>query len=226
MSVHEKAPDKLKRTKTILAMLHEMYPGAECSLTHKNPYELLVSTILSAQCTDVRVNLVTPALFKRFATPAAMAAADVKEIEKLVQTTGFFRAKAKSLKESATDIVAKHGGKVPETMEGLTALRGVGRKTANVVLGNAFGQNVGVVVDTHVGRLSQRLGLTRHKEPVKIEQDLVKLVPQQEWTAWSHLLIYHGRAVCVARKPRCGECRLLALCPMGNKTLGMDRLAG
>ena len=214
-------PESLAATKLraekIIQILKRTYPDAQCSLTHKSPYQLLVATILSAQCTDVRVNIVTPTLFKEYPTPEAMAAAPIERIEKLIQTTGFFRAKARSLKESATDLVEKHAGKVPQTMEALTALRGVGRKTANVVLGNAFGISVGVVVDTHVGRLAGRLALTKHTDPVKIEKDLVKLVPQADWTILSHLLIYHGRAICLARNPKCAECPLLAHCPTGKK---------
>lgn len=217
--MRESQQQKKQRTDAILAILKEMYPGAKCSLTHQNAYQLLVATILSAQCTDARVNIVTPELFARFATPQAMAEASLKDIEGIIQTTGFYRNKAKSLKEASTDIVQKHGGKVPGTMDELVALRGVGRKTANVVLGNAFGQNVGVVVDTHVGRLSLRLGLTRHANPEKVEQDLIKLVPREDWTLWSHLLIDHGRAICTARSPRCEVCPLLPHCPAGQKIM-------
>ena len=208
-----------RRAGEIVAALRRMYPDAHCALNHKNAYELLVATILSAQCTDVRVNMVMPALMAKFPTPKAMAAASLKDIEKLIASTGFFRNKAKSLKASGEDIVTKYGGQVPATMEELTALAGVGRKTANVVLGNAYGKNVGVVVDTHVGRLSGRLGLTRHTNPVKIEQDLMKLVPQNDWTMFSHWMITHGRKVCMARKPNCAGCALLKLCPNGTKAL-------
>ena len=213
----ETAIARRERAAKIIAVLGALYPEAHCALNHRNAFELLVATILSAQCTDVRVNMVTPELFKRFPTPEAMAKASQEDIEKLIASTGFFRNKAKAIRSAAADIVEKHGGNVPATMEELTHLAGVGRKTANVVLGNAFGKNVGVVVDTHVGRLSVRLGLTAHTDPVKVEQDLMKLVPQDHWTLLSHELIFHGRQVCVARKPRCGECRLLALCPTGGK---------
>ena len=215
-----------KRTLRIIAVLKKNYPDAHCALTHSNAYQLLVATILSAQCTDVRVNMVTPALFKKYPSAKELAAASTPELEKMIQSTGFFRSKAKSLKESATDIVALHGGEVPGTMEELTKLRGVGRKTANVVLGNAFGQNVGIVVDTHVSRLSARLGLTAQTDPVKIEQDLVKLVPQDDWTLFSHLLIFHGRQICIARKPRCEQCPLLAVCPTGPKLIKQGLSAG
>ena len=210
---------KQQRTRAILAALAARYPDAQCSLTHANAWQLLVATILSAQCTDVRVNLVTPELFRALPEPQDMAAAPLPRIEQLIQTTGFFRSKANALKAAAADIVAQHGGRVPETMEALTALRGVGRKTANVLLGNAYGKNVGVVVDTHVGRLSKRLGLTRQTNPAKVEAELMKLVPQESWTLWSHLLIYHGRQVCAARKPACGACPLLTLCPEGKKNV-------
>ena len=213
----EPAAAREKRTGQILTLLGQEYPEARCALEHKNAYELLVATILSAQCTDVRVNMVTPVLFKKYPTPAALAQASQEDVEKIIQSTGFFRNKAKSLRESAADIVAKHAGRVPQTMDALTALRGVGRKTANVVLGNAFGQNVGVVVDTHVGRLSQRLGLTGETDPEKIERDLMKLVPQEQWTMFAHWLIFHGRQVCFARKPNCTGCKLLKLCPEGQK---------
>jgi endonuclease-3 len=215
----ENAAQKQERTAAILKELARLYPTAHCALVHRNAYELLVATILSAQCTDVRVNMVTPGLFAKFPTPSAMAQAPIEEIEKLIASTGFFRNKAKSLKESGADIVLKHKGEVPQTMEELTALRGVGRKTANVVLGNAFGKNVGVVVDTHVGRLSLRLELTRHTDPVKVEQDLIKIVPQKDWTLFSHWLIFHGRQVCFARKPNCPQCTLLPLCPFGQKNM-------
>jgi endonuclease-3 len=193
--------------------LTEEYPGADCALIHDNPFELLVATILSAQCTDKRVNMVTPALFQRFPTPAAMAAADLVELEELIRTTGFFRNKARSLKGLGQALVADHESQVPSTMAALHALPGVGRKTANVVLGNAFGIDEGVVVDTHVQRLSGRLGLTFQKTPEKIELDLMDLVPRDHWTLWSHLLILHGRNVCKARRPLCDQCVLLDLCP-------------
>ena len=215
----ESLTEKKSRTAKIITLLAKLYPDAHCALNHKNAYELLVATILSAQCTDVRVNMVTPALFAKYPTPAALAKADPAELEKMIQSTGFFRNKAKSLLAASADIVEKHGGKVPDTMDELTALRGVGRKTANVVLGNAFHKNVGVVVDTHVGRLSLRLNLTTHEDPVKVEQDLMQLVPQEKWTLFSHWLIFHGRQICHARKPKCTQCPLLPHCPAGPKLL-------
>lgn len=213
----ESLKNRRERTERLAGELARVYPDAHCELDHRNPYELLVATILSAQCTDKRVNMVTPSLFARFPDPAAMAAADRAEIERLIQSTGFFRSKAQSIQEASQDLVDLHGGEVPATMETLTALRGVGRKTANVVLGNAFNINVGVVVDTHVARLSARLGLTREKDPVKIEQDLMKLVPQPQWMLWSHWLIFHGRRRCDARKPDCTGCEVATLCPSAGK---------
>ncbi|MEO5719680.1 MAG: endonuclease III, partial [Chthoniobacterales bacterium] len=183
----------------------------------KTPLQLLIATILSAQCTDKRVNLVTPALFKSYRTAAAFAAAPPADLEKAIQSTGFFRNKAKSIRAAAAAIGEKHSGKVPQTMAELHALPGVGRKTANVVLGNAFQKDEGIVVDTHVARLSLRLGLTTQKDPEKIERDLIKLVPQKDWTNWSHWLIWHGRRRCFARKPDCHHCELLDLCPSGPK---------
>lgn len=209
----ESARARKERTTEILSRLKALYPDSRCALDHGNAYELLVATILAAQCTDQRVNQVTPALFARFPNAAALAAGSLTEIEGLVQSTGFYRNKARSLSGMARAVVAEHGGEVPPRMEALVELPGVGRKTANVVLGNVFGQNVGVVVDTHVQRLSRRLGLTAHEDPEKIERDLMTLVPQEEWTLWSHLLIDHGRAVCKARKPECGVCVLASLCP-------------
>jgi endonuclease-3 len=215
-----------QRTLKIIEVLKATYPDAHCALEHRNAYELLVATILSAQCTDARVNMVTPVLFKKYPSPRELAGAQPQELEKLIQSTGFFRSKARSLRESATDIVAKHGGEVPQTMEQLTDLRGVGRKTANVVLGNAFGQNVGVVVDTHVTRVSNRLGLTAQENAVKIESDLMPLVPQEDWTLFSHLLIFHGRQICIARKPKCEQCPLLKHCPTGPKLIAEGLSAG
>lgn len=197
----------------ILDALKAAYPDAHCALDHRTPFELLVATILSAQCTDVRVNLVTPALFARFPTARALASADPEELEDLIRSTGFFRAKARNLIGMAQALVANHGGGVPASMAALQLLPGVGRKTANVVLGNAFGRNEGVTVDTHVTRLATLLRLTAHHDPVKIERDLMRLVPRDDWTLVSHLLISHGRAVCVARRPRCAECVLRSLCP-------------
>ncbi len=205
------------RTLEIITQLKATFPNAHCALHHANALELLIATILSAQCTDARVNMVTPVLFKRFATAAALAAAPQSELEGIINSTGFFRAKARSIKEAAADIVNKHHGEVPQTMEALTALRGVGRKTANVVLGNAFRMEVGIVVDTHVGRLSRRLGLTRHTDAEKVERDLMELVPQNDWTLFSHLLISHGRRYCTARNPNCGDCPLQKLCPSAFK---------
>jgi len=215
----ESLQHKKARTAKILAELKQLYPNAKCALNHRNAYELLIATILSAQCTDVRVNIVTPVLFKKYPTPEALAKSSQPDVEKIIQSTGFFRSKATSIRSAAADIVQKHNGQVPHTMEELTALRGVGRKTANVVLGNAFHQNVGVVVDTHVSRLSQRLNLSTNTDPAKIEQDLMKIVPQKDWTLLSHLLIFHGRQICFARKPRCEQCPLLKLCPAGPKFL-------
>ncbi len=193
--------------------LRGLYPDAACALKHRNAFELLVATILSAQCTDVRVNMVTPNLFTRWPGPTAFATADVDHVQEAIRSTGFFRNKAKNIVATSRIILEKHGGEVPRTMEELIALPGVARKTANVVLGNAFDLNVGVVVDTHIGRLSKRMGLSRATEPVKIERDLMQLLEPAQWTLWSHLLISHGRAVCVARKPRCSQCALATRCP-------------
>ncbi|HUG27023.1 MAG TPA: endonuclease III [Gemmatimonadales bacterium] len=197
----------------ILDALKAAYPDAHCALDHRTPFELLVATILSAQCTDVRVNMVTPSLFARYPTARALAGAKQEELEGLIRSTGFFRAKAGNLIGMAQALVGNHGGEVPASMEALQALPGVGRKTANVVLGNAFGRNEGVTVDTHVTRLSTLLRLTTHHDPVKIERNLMRLVPHEDWTLVSHLLISHGRVVCIARRPRCGECVLSHLCP-------------
>jgi endonuclease-3 len=204
---------KAERTRKVIAELEKTYPTAHCELNHSSPLELLVATILSAQCTDKRVNLVTAELFKKYRSAEDFAQASLSELEEEIRTTGFFRNKAKSLKTCCQALVQRHGGEVPRTMEELKELGGVGRKTANVVLGNAFNINVGVVVDTHVARLSSRLGLTTQKEPVKIERDLMKLVPQPQWTLFSHLLIWHGRRRCDARKPDCPECEIKSLCP-------------
>ena len=209
----ESAAARAARAGEILALLKAAHPDARCALDHRDPLQLLVATILSAQCTDVRVNLVTPALFRRCPTAEAYAAIPTPELESLIQSTGFFRNKAKSLRALGSALVERHGGRVPDTMAELVALPGVGRKTANVVLGNAFGKNEGVVVDTHVSRLAARLGLSRERDPVKIERDLEPLFPRAEWTLLAHLLIFHGRRVCRAPRPRCGECPLAALCP-------------
>lgn len=212
-----KATKKQERATEINARLKRMYPKAKCSLDYTTPFELLIATILSAQSTDVRVNIVTKSLFRKYPGPAAFAKANQVEMERDVKQTGFFRNKAKAVIACSTAIMERHGGEVPRTMEELTALPGVGRKTANVVLGNAFKINVGVVVDTHVGRVSGRLALTAHSEPEKIEQDLMKLIPQKEWTVFSHRLIYHGRQICAARKPKCAECDLNDVCPSAEE---------
>ena len=211
--VAESAAARARRVLEILSRLKQAYPDAHCALDHQTPYELIVATILSAQCTDARVNMVTPEVFKAWPTPADLAQARQPALEKVILSTGFFRNKAKNLIAMAQALVAEHGGEVPRTMEALHALPGVGRKTANVVLGNAFGINEGVTVDTHVTRLSGLLGLTRHTDAVKIEQDLMALIPRADWALISHLLITHGRAVCIARRPKCGECVLSSLCP-------------
>jgi endonuclease-3 len=204
---------KAARARTIMGRLKREYPDARCALHHGDAYQLLVATILSAQCTDARVNMVTPAFFARYPSPEALARADRGEVEEIIRSTGFFRNKARSLIGMAQALVADHRGEVPRTMEELRGLPGVGRKTANVVLGNAYGINEGVTVDTHVTRLSRLLGLTRHEDAVKIEQDLTSLFPREDWALLSHLLIFHGRQVCIARRPRCPECVLADLCP-------------
>jgi endonuclease-3 len=206
------------RIAAILDALRKTYPGVVCALSHKNAWELTVATILSAQCTDVRVNLVTPALFKAFPTPKAMAAASLPELEESIRTTGFFRNKAKSIQGAARVVTEEFGGKVPQTMEEILTLPGVARKTGNVVLGSWFNIAVGVVVDTHVMRLSKRLELTKETSPEKVERDLMKILPQDRWIAFSHELIHHGRQVCVARKPRCVDCTLEKLCNSSDKT--------
>jgi len=211
---------RLARVNAILPILRGTYPNAKCSLDHESPLQLIVATILSAQCTDERVNIVTKTLFRKYKTALDYANAPEGELEADIQSTGFFRNKAKSIRAMARSLIDQHGGQVPRTMEDLHALAGVGRKTANVVLGNAFGINVGVTVDTHVTRLSNRLGLTKHEtDAVKIEQDLIPIVPQNDWALWSHLLIYHGRAVCQARSPKCEQCQIFEHCPTGPKIL-------
>ena len=205
-----------ERVAELLKVLPKVYPDAHTELNFKTPLELLIATILSAQCTDKRVNLVTPALFKRYRTAADYANAPAAELEKAIQSTGFFRNKTKSIRAATSTIVNKHNGKVPDTMAELRELPGVGRKTANVVLGNAFHKDEGIVVDTHVVRLSQRLRLTKHNDPEKIERDLMKLVPRAHWTNWSHWLIWHGRRRCFARKPDCANCEIFRLCPSGK----------
>jgi endonuclease-3 len=213
-----KNPLAPERVAAILDALAKAYPNVVCALNHRSAWELTVATILSAQCTDVRVNLVTPALFKVFPTPKAMAAASLPELEELIRTTGFFRNKAKSIQGAAKTVVEQFGNKVPQTMEELLRLPGVARKTANVVLGSFYGIAVGVVVDTHVLRLSRRLELTQNTTPEKVEQDLMKIIPQNRWIAFSHELIHHGRQVCIARNPRCVECSLETLCNSSDKT--------
>ena len=204
---------KLDRTQKIISALKQIYPDAHCELNFSNPLQLLIATILSAQCTDKRVNLVTAELFKKYHTARDFAEAPLAEIEESVKSTGFFRNKAKNIKGCCAALVERFGGEVPRTMDELHALAGVGRKTANVVLGNAFGINVGVVVDTHVTRLANRLGLAKGTDAVKLEQELVTLVPQQDWTLFSHWLIWHGRRRCAARKPDCANCEIKNLCP-------------
>jgi endonuclease-3 len=209
------APD---RVAAILKALDEAYPEAVCALTHSSPWELLVATILSAQCTDVRVNLVTPELFRRFPTPAAMAKATLPELEALIRTTGFFRNKAKSIQGAAKRITEEFGGKVPETLAELITIPGAARKTANVVLGVCFGKAEGVVVDTHVFRISRRLGLAKGETAEKVEQELMKVLPQDRWISYSHQIIHHGRAVCVARNPKCDRCNMEPRCRAKDKT--------
>ena len=206
------APAK-DRAPEIYRRLSKEYPDARCALDHRNPYELLVATILSAQCTDKRVNMVTPALFEKYPHASALAVANPDELQEMIKSTGFFRNKSKSLLGMATTVTEQHDGDVPHTMEQLVRLPGVGRKTANVVLGNAFDQNEGVVVDTHVSRLSNRLAFTRETDPVKIESDLMRLFPRKQWTMLAHLLISHGREICDARRPRCEQCVVSDLCP-------------
>jgi len=209
----ESTTDKFERTQKILSALRRVYPDAHCELNFSSPLQLLIATILSAQCTDKRVNLVTAELFKKFHTAKDFAKAPLTEIEEAVKSTGFFRNKAKNIQACCAALVQKFGGEVPRTMDELHALAGVGRKTANVVLGNAFGINVGVVVDTHVTRLSNRLGLAKGTDAVKLEQDLMKLVPQADWCLFSHQLIWHGRRRCDARKPACASCEIKNFCP-------------
>jgi len=212
-SVTPKAAEPRARAKVVLRRLKKAYPDAHCALGHADAYQLLVATILSAQCTDARVNMVTPALFARYRTAGALAQAAQPELEDIIRSTGFFRSKSKNLIGMAQALVADHQGEVPQTMAALEALPGVGRKTANVVLGNAFGIDEGVVVDTHVTRLARLLELTRAKEAPKIEQDLMALFPRKDWTLLAHLLISHGRQVCIARRPKCDACVLADVCP-------------
>ena len=213
------ATKKQERALDIVSRLKRMYPKAKCTLDFTNPFELLIATMLSAQSTDARVNIVTKSLFRKYPDAQAFANATQPEMERDVRQTGFFRNKARAVIAASKVLVEKHGGEVPQTMEELTALPGVGRKTANVVLGNAFNKAVGIVVDTHVARVSGRLGLTAHSDAEKIEQDLMKLIPQKDWTVFSHRLIQHGRQICIARKPKCSECQLNELCPSAEEPL-------
>ena len=205
--------DKKKRTAEVIKRLKKAYPDAHCALEHSNPFELLVATILSAQCTDARVNIVTAELFRKYRGPQDFVDVSQKELEKDIHSTGFFRNKAKNIKAASQRLIDVYGGEIPQTMDEILTLGGVARKTANVVLGNAFGIASGVVVDTHVSRLSQRLGLTKQKTPQKIEKDLEKLMPRSKWIMFPHWMIFHGRQVCIARKPKCGECVLANICP-------------
>jgi len=209
------APDRIA---AILKGLDEAYPQAECALNHRSPWELLVATILSARCTDVRVNMVTPELFRRFPTPAAMAKATLPELEALIRTTGFFRNKAKSIQGAARKVLEEFGGQVPQTLAELTTIPGAARKTASVVLGVCFGKAEGVVVDTHVFRIARRLGLAKGDTPEKVERELMRILPQSRWIDFSHQIIHHGRQVCDARKPKCDRCNLEQLCHSGDKT--------
>jgi endonuclease-3 len=213
----ESKANRTLRVAELIDTLKKVYPDAHCALTHGNPLKLMVATILSAQCTDKRVNIVTQTLFKKYKTVRDYADAPPEELENEIRSTGFFRNKAKNIRGACAKIISDFGGKVPRTMDELLTLPGVARKTANCVLGNSFGVAEGVVVDTHVIRLSGRLRLTKHKEPVKIERDLMELVPPDEWILWSHMLIFHGRAICNARKPDCENCPVATLCPSTGK---------
>ena len=213
-----KRPLAPERVMAILDALRKTYPDAVCALNHRSAWELTVATILSAQCTDARVNLTTPELFRRYPTPKDLAEASLPELEELIRPTGFFRNKSKSIQGAARAVVERYGAEVPRTMEELLLLPGVARKTANVVLGSWFEIAVGVVVDTHVLRLSRRLELTKETEPVKVEQDLMRVIPQDQWIDYSHRIIHHGRQICIARKPRCADCTLERLCNSGDKT--------
>ena len=220
MATPKKLQERKKRMSAILPILKRTYPQAKCSLDFRTPLELLVATILSAQSTDVRVNVVTKDLFKKYKSAADYAKAPQEQLEQDIHSTGFYRNKAKSLRGMAAALIERHGGKVPRTMEELVELPGVGRKTANVVLGNAFDIHVGVVVDTHVTRVANRLDLTDHaSDAVKIEQDLMQVVPKEDWTLFAHLLIHHGRAICTARNPKCEQCPLLPHCPAGKQII-------
>lgn len=205
--------NKKTQIKEIICIFSKKYPNPECALTHKTPWELLVATILSAQCTDKRVNMVTPDLFKKFPTAEETANASIEELEELIKSTGFYHNKAKNIKACAEKLVKEYNGTIPQNIDEMVKLPGVGRKTANVVLGNAFGIASGIVVDTHVSRISQKLGLTKEKDPVKIENDLKKIVPQKYWVSFSHWLVFHGRERCIARRPQCVDCELEKICP-------------
>jgi endonuclease-3 len=211
--------DLAARAREIVGRLHAAYPDARCSLTYRTPLELLVATILSAQCTDDRVNQVTATLFEKYRSAEDFASAAPEELEQDIKSTGFYRNKAKHIREAAQQLVERFGGQVPQTMDSLITLPGVARKTANVVMGNAYGIVEGVVVDTHVGRIAQRLGLSASDDPTKIEHDLMAVVPREDWLAFSHMVIYHGRAICQARKPLCGVCTLATCCPIGQAQL-------
>lgn len=215
-----------RRAATVVRRLRAEYPGARTALCFDGPWQLLVAVILSAQCTDARVNSVTPTLFSRWPGPAELLAATSEEVEEVVRPTGFFRAKTRSIRGAAAYLLERHGGAVPRTTAALVRVPGVGRKTAAVVLGAAYGRAEGIAVDTHVGRLSRRLGLTRETDPVRVEQDLMAVVPRRAWIEWTNLLIDHGRAVCRSRVPRCEACVLLELCPTGRERLGGDVRAG
>jgi endonuclease-3 len=217
-------PAARRRAQTIYRKLAAEYPDATCALRHGNAFELLVATILSAQCTDERVNMTTPALFGRYPDPAAMAASRQADVEKIIQSCGFFRNKAKAIRGAAAAIVEHHGGTVPDTMDALLELPGVARKTANVVLGNAFGINVGIVVDTHVKRLANRMGFTEHSDTNKIEQNLMTLIPRKNWTMLSHLLIWHGRRTCQARRAKCDQCTVEKQCPKNGVVRKMNQV--
>ena len=214
----QRGPLATDRIAAILAALDEAYPAAECALTHRSPWELLVATILSAQCTDVRVNMVTPELFRRFPTPQKMAKATLPQLEALIRTTGFFHNKAKSIQGAARKIVSNFNGQVPQTLAELITIPGAARKTANVVLGVAYGKAEGVVVDTHVFRITHRLGLAKGETPQKVEQELMRILPQSCWIDFSHQIIHHGRQICEARKPKCDRCNLEQLCNAKDKT--------
>jgi endonuclease-3 len=226
VSPRRQLPPKKQRALEVLQRLKQLYPDATCSLDYETPVQLLVATILSAQCTDERVNKVTPALFERFPDAYALAEADLAEIETLIKSTGFYRNKAKNIQGACRKLVMEFGGEVPQTMAELTSLPGAARKTANVVLAHGFGINAGVTVDTHVKRLSNRLGFSKHSDPGKIEKDLMKLIPQPDWENWSIRLIYHGRAVCNARKPACDRCELADLCPSFAPSVASVTTAG